>query len=587
MKKKILIWGMVGGLIFSVMPIKVQALSEVISYIYHKHQGTAEEQGGCFQKPVYHTHKGDSRSGGECYGQMIYHRHEGSETAEGGCFTVPAYHIHQGSQEAAGGCYVEQYHQHNQQCYTSINCEMKIDSFVYCFDTWYETCHHHGKTVHGNWDIILSHSACGQGKVPSTASVCNSCRYAGAMGSHSTSRLHCSREKEVTGYALGCGMDESTITGYHAGCGMTEGETVTAYDLSCKQTEKSVERYDLGCGWEETVPLGWMKITNLTDGTAEEAVLEASYRDNSGKDGGLWKGDVLFVWKETASGGVIGEGNRLTVRANGSYTATLQTGEREHLSATMQVNHIKKPDGGGSNGNGGSNGSGGNNGNGGNSGKGVDDHSTGEDSKEGLSDNDVINEKPETEKTNPADSANRQASASLVKKKESILQTMPPLITPRPDIQTPSPGKGILIEETEEKEAWEAESAAEKITVQEVSPAPSFLSHPVAKAFVITLGGFLALLAGAGVWFFLFRYVGIYGDDGEGNDCFLGFGLLRKEEGFLLLLPEHIVDRACTSRYCLRPGILFYKIHEQSEMMIEIKEKKRSLPIEKEMRFQY
>ncbi len=95
------------------------------------------------------------------------------------------------------------------------------------------------------------------------------------------------------------------------------------------------------------------------------------------------------------------------------------------------------------------------------------------------------------------------------------------------------------------------------------------------------------MLVLAAIWFLLFRYVGIYGEDSEGGDCFLGFGMIRKAEGFLLSIPEHVMDRACTSRYCLRPGILFLRIHGQSELAVAAKKRKFLLPVAKEIRFKY
>lgn len=146
----------------------------------------------------------------------------------------------------------------------------------------------------------------------------------------------------------------------------------------------------------------------------------------------------------------------------------------------------------------------------------------------------------------------------------------------------------MLAEDSGEVGVSELESEGDDIetdvlTVEE----PSWFSSPVAKAFMIALGGLIFMTAFAAAWFFLFRYVGIYGEDSEGGDCFLGFGIIRKKEGFLLVIPEHVMDRACTSRYCLRPGILFGRFHEQEELAIEVKSRKFSLSVEKEMRFKY
>ncbi len=566
MKKKILLIGIICGLLAAALPLKVQAGNEIISYIYHSHQGDSKSKGGCYGQPVYHVHQGDGISGGDCYQQAIYHQHQGNAGGEGGCYTVPVYHSHEGSDDAAGGCFVEQFHEHDSSCHTTTTCTIRVSSYSYCFRTWYGNCYHHGESVQGEWYAVMSHSSCGQGDFNGTITMCNSCRHIGT-NDHDYKKLTCSRENELIGYSLGCGMDETTIVSYDTGCNRQADQDIDGYGLTCEKNGESIDSYALNCGKETTVPLGYVKITNLTNGLAEEAELEASYWDRTaseGKNGDLKISSNPFVWEDDDSQ-KIGESSRISVGENGNYTVSLQAEnqdiKREGLTVTIQVSNIKPPSPDDGTGNGGDN----------------QDDQDGGDSQD--SQNNIEPERNDkvvaTETPNPA--VTPQSSTKTVKRvKAAAVPTASPT-------QTISP---IKIEKKEIK-IPELEAEPEAVEIAEIVTETSFWQTPAAKALVITLSSALVLLGLLGLWILLFRYVGIYGEDGEGNECFLGIGLIRREETFLLVIPEHVLDRACTSRYCLRPGLLFYKMHEQSELVVEAKNKKVSLVIEKEIKFKY
>ncbi len=608
--KKTLLFGIICSLLIAIVPLKAQAANEIISYIYHNHQGGSQSAGGCYEKPLYHIHKGNSVSGGECYKQAIYHQHKGAAEQGNGCYTVPVYHSHTGNATNGGACYLPRFHEHGNDCYTTEICHLRVESYGDMFDSWYQHCYHHGESVHGEWDAVWTHSACGQEKYPATTKMCLGCRLPDA-GSHDYTWLSCTRENELIGYDLACGKNESTIVSYRTGCNRQAGAYIEGYRLTCEKNSESIEGYAMNCGKEEAVPVGYVKITNLTGTEAEEVELEASYddQDTTGQAGkGLEISGNPFVWTADESGEEIGDGDRIIVTQNGSYKVTLQAEnqniKREGLSVTIQVSNVKAPPQEEDNDNAATENDDGNESTGSESNN--DDAKTEIESDDKGTDtggNDTSGSYSEENEDGGSDSGIWEWTNDAVKKAvptpEAVKTTeaVAPKSTGKSvkkavPTASPSPTPAMIKVETKEikvpKLEAEPEAVEEEIVqIEEVVTETSFWQTPVAKALVITLSSALVLLGLFVLWLILFRYAGIYGDDGEGNECFLGFALIRRGDPFLLVIPEHILDRACTSRYCLRPGILFYMLHEQSELLVEAKNKKVSLVIEKEMKFKY
>lgn len=335
--------------------------------IYHLHTGNAVAGGGCFAEKVYHTHSGSSVSGGGCYQTPVKHVHRGSASAGGGCYSVPVYHVHT---EVGGGCYEPVYHTHTSDCYKTERCNMEYKGALQVLRTENNYCSHHGNTQHAEIKGSYWHTSCGAGMTDATHYMCWTCqrfnknhdyqslictkgeatieewRLVCAKGSEAveTWQLGCGSTAEtVESYKNSCGKTEKTIDSYKRNCGKNE-QSIDAYAINCGNTEETIEFYKRSCKREEETPYARISIINHNNSwTAGAQRLEASYEElNSIETEGnfLKLGEQDIYWEK------IGEGNRIEVTENGTYTAVLQaTNEdihKEQLHLSITVNTIDK-----------------------------------------------------------------------------------------------------------------------------------------------------------------------------------------------------------------------------------------------------
>ena len=92
------------------------------------------------------------------------------------------------------------------------------------------------------------------------------------------------------------------------------------------------------------------------------------------------------------------------------------------------------------------------------------------------------------------------------------------------------------------------------------------------------LGGILAVLL------YLRRSVALYNDDGEGRMVYLGRCPVRmEEEGYCIIITDAMIEKSCTNRYRIRPGIFRFGRDEEQEMIVYKEEKKAVVCFGKEM----
>ena len=544
--------------------------------IYHQHTGTEAQKGGCYQEAVYHTHSGNEASGGGCYQAPVYHSHQGSKENGGGCYVNPVYHSHQGSKESGGGCYTETYHVHDNDCKTAAACTISISKIRNCIDTWSATCHHHGVTTHGKWEVEKKHSACGAGTVNATHNMCNSCKNAGDS-THTYQKLNCSREGEFAGYEINCGKDGSSVDFHEAGCGRTVND-VDQYTLNCGRTKDSVDRYRRSCGKEESIPLGRISIINKTLGHADIVELEAVWEDYTG--GELKLAGQPFLWSNS-NGSELSRSSWVMVRDNGSYHLTLQITntniKRESLTATMQVKNVKGAANAGN-----------------------------QDSSPGNGNNNNNRQEPggitgpagglSTATASPVTNDQRDSTGTV--KKEAAIQGKN---KDNSQAQSPVIDWERIRARMREKLAEPAEWEKPEVEVAEVLPAEN-MAEPetaviikekeknsgipvVVRGICITLGVAAAGLAIVLLAAFLLRGVTIYNEEPDGRPHFVSLALIRREEDYYTLyLPATLGERIYTNHFCLRPGILFCIRHSQEELIIEGGRERTAVYIEDEIR---
>lgn len=603
--------------------------------IYHVHKGDVRSGGACYNSIIYHRHIGNAEEQGGCYNVPVCHIHQGSGNTEGGCY-IKKYHAHSAECYAQSSCTV-----------TLVKwIDLKKTWQKYCFHhgetahgMWDVTVEH---SACGAGHVRTSIEVCNAcrhyppQKHNYTVQACT--RGNEVIGYEPGCGMD---ETTIVGYGIGCMKEEgSDIDGYGLSCGKT-GETIDGYSLSCEIDTSAplggVKITNLTEGKAETVLLEASYWDNKVSETLKVSSEPFTWH-NASTGARLGTGSRLTVRKNGTFTVTLQIDNQdvkkdslsASIRVDNIYNAG-DGGNNGNGNGGNNDGGNGGNNGGGNGGNnGGGNGSNNGGGNGGNNGGGNGGNNDGGNggingggsggingggnnnggSNNGGSGNSSGNGNGKAGGTgnsgnksggsgNPRDGSgwdfsggvNRPSSAG---KYASATPRGSGFTMPDRSGVTPSPtpedyGDQTLLEEESgtvhlaEIEARGSEGDADYLT----SSASSGLLSPAAWAFVLTLIGLTVILILAALWFLLFRYVGIYGEDSEGGDCFLGFGRIRRSEGFWLLIPEHVMDRACTSRYCLRPGILFVRMHGQTELAIEVKTRKILLPVEKEMRFKY
>ncbi len=563
----------------------LQAPAEVITQILHKHAGSSSAQGGCYSEPVFHQHEGNEKFGGLCYQTPIYHSHAGNESEGSGCYTKPVYHEHQGDELQGGDCYGEVMHSHVTECYEKADCLMNHAPDGNILETWTDTCFAHGRTTFGKSKGTATHNDCDMGQQERIYSYCLTC---GSVGPslHSYQKLICQiPEGTITGYQQNCGKDETTIDGYVTDCGMKETE-IEGYSISCKKT---VDGYETGCGLTENQLCGRLIVRNETEGKAEKAVLSVHLEDLTG--GRLKLCVPAYEWKNEA-GQVLGNGEKIEVNENGRYSvlvrlenqdvdesglcssilinniekdnsgqtqtpgqspspeASPDSGKEPHPAATPKAQATESPEDGGNS-------------------------SSGEDSsnKEEAS--------PVPQIDNPIEAAeSAENSGEII---SPIAKTKKAFIPEKTEL-SPSPEKSPVIKESQKVTVEEYNAQAEEVIVKEELEKISFFDIPAVKMIVVSGGAVLLILLLALLFLYFRQSVRVFNDNGEGRMLFLGRCLVKYEEDFYrIVISESMEEKACTNRYCIKPGLFRMGKKEGEELIITKGSKSSTAYLDKEM----
>ena len=204
-----------------------------VTYIYHQHIGSSDEEGGCYHGVCYHTHRGNEMEGGECYQTPIYHVHTGDEQNGGECYGTPICHEHAGNPQEGGGCFVPVYHSHTGSCYKTIS-----SSEYGCYTVRY------WDTTDGDYeghDYKYYEMSCGT-------------TVHGTNSSHTHTVAVCNKSGTIERYTLGCGKTEETAESYVFDCEKAQGLTIDSYVFDCEKTEQTIDGYSLSCGKDEETP---------------------------------------------------------------------------------------------------------------------------------------------------------------------------------------------------------------------------------------------------------------------------------------------------------------------------------------------
>lgn len=554
-----------------------QALKVVITEIYHKHMGNDGEMGGCYNVPVLHQHQGNEQTGGPCYQTMVYHTHVGNESEGSGCYTQPVYHQHKGDEQQGGECYEEITHVHTNDCYQQEDCIMYHTLKGEVLSTWNAVCYSHQETLFGQAKGIASHSSCGKGEEEKTYSYCLSC---GSVGPtiHSYQKLVCQIEEGTTvEYRLSCGKDDKTIDGYEAGCGFKETER-EAYALSC---EKSVEGYTTDCGLKEHQLCGRLIMTNETMQQAEQTVISARIEDLTG--GRLKSDTASYEWKD-AGGKLLGTGDRITVNENGTYSVFVRLENKDvdeaGLRSSILVDNIYKaqvsatptpasqttpeptpevtPEPAE---------------NAQTSSSSLED--SGMDTEEGdttaVPQTEIVSENDDNTKDNDRMALSMKGIRKTSEEAEAPLEPSP--------IKSPVKKESgtVLLPENKAQE-----EAAYKIGQEKEHN--GILNGETVKIITVA-GSSLLLMAGLILLLFYLRHsVKVFNDDGEGKMICLGRCVIKmEEEGYVVTITEAMAERACTNRYCIKPGLFLLGKKEEQELVVYRGEKGVTVYLSREM----
>lgn len=529
----------------------------IITEIYHKHIGNTGELGGCYNMPVIHQHQGSEENGGPCYQTPVYHIHEGSESAGGGCYAQPVYHEHKGDEQQGGACYEEITHVHTQECYQQEDCVMNHTPVGEVLETWTGHCYVHQDTTFGKTLGIASHSSCGEADEENYYGYCLACGFI-APTVHSYQKLICQIEEgAVTGYQLSCGKDENTIDGYLTGCGFEEAE-IEAYALSC---EKTVEEYLAGCGFKKGQLCGKLIVTNETAEQAEQVVISARLEDLTG--GSLKSDTPAFEWKD-ANGHLIGMGNSITVNENGSYSVFLRLENKDvdeaGLHSSILVDNIYKAQ------------------------------------------PDPTPEPTAQATATPGKEEQPSDSSQAADEEENVVVPVPvslPVLQTEADLKdtdnmegdgqgtssagetgrssarakasvSPSPSKPPVVKERQTVKLEENEAQEEiSYRIKQEKKHTGFFDDPAVKIIAVTGGAFLVIAGLLLLLFYLRHSVKLLNDDGEGRMIRLGRCLVKvEEESYAVTITEAMVEKACTNRYCIKPGLFLLGKKEGQELIV-------------------
>lgn len=565
-----------------------QAPKVVVTDIYHRHIGSPDAFGGCYQTPVEHVHKGSAQTGGGCYTKPVRHTHQGSADAGGGCYGREIPHKHQGNPADGGGCFsVPVKHEHQDVCYEERECTVSYRT-VNVLSTETGRCFSgHGDTAFVRAEGIGTHDSCDTGTENIIIKYCQQCGFM-APTIHDYQAVVCGKNEEtVEGYKTGCGKEEDEIERYEPDCGYGENET-EYYEPECG---KDVDGYGLSCGLKEDVPCGRLTVTNENQGTAEKVTLSVRLEDFTG--GKLEPSDNPYSWQDE-NGNQAGSGDKIQVEKNGDYSVTLRLKNKDvdesGLTGKIVVDNIWKagPDPTGS----------------------VspapskspqtpvspaptkgpvtnDDTDPSPDSTPDTEPDPAPSENEEAlpeENKKPEENSDRErgrdenAEAAPERPRETSGGRTKKAVEKRA-VNSPSPSATSspkLMKETK-KAVLPKKQAMKEIPYKtgQAERKGSIFASPVVRVITVT-AGVLVFILGILLWLLYLRNsVKVYNDDGEGRMIYLGRCIVRiLEDAYTIKITEAMVEKAYTNRYCIKPGL--FGLGREDEALVVYKESKNA-----------
>lgn len=578
-------------------------LRQVVTSIYHRHLGQADVQGGCYQQAVAHEHKGDEKTGGGCYTLPVYHQHVGS-TAGGGCYTQEVLHEHRGDESSGGDCYEPVYHEHEDGCYQEQRCNItNVGGEV--ISTRQDNCLQHGTTTFDTANGTSYHDSCGIGSEPAQLYYCHQCGFLPNLN-HKYQALICSREGEITGYRKNCDR-EGEIEGYETGCGYAENE-IERYQPDCGIT---TDGYALSCGLKEDQPCGRLILTSEIAEGGNRGTISVRLEDLSG--GHLRLEDDPFSWSDE-KGNVLGGGESLEVGENGNYQVSVRLKNKDVDEAGLRSSILVDGIGKGGNPSAAPTGQPSARpsskpspvstakptpskdkpteapGTGGNDESGDQQEDDKEPDNPGATPSvspgngggaSLPLRKPENGKTDAGTGTDTKNGTGRLKGKDSQNRgTEDGAVSPSPRV-TPV----VTERQSGEVKARENMSAQKgRRNAAQVVKRNTLFDSPAVRMITLTAGTLFLLGGILAVLLYLRRSVALYNDDGEGRMVYLGRCPVRmEEEGYCIIITDAMIEKSCTNRYRIRPGIFRFGRDEEQEMIVYKEEKKAVVCFGKEM----
>lgn len=556
----VLLLGMTGPCISRVSAAEE---NQTISWIYHQHTGSSEEEGGCYRSPVYHSHSGSETDGGGCYQTPVYHVHTGDEVSGGSCYGTAVLHEHSGDDVSGGGCFVPVTHSHVEGCYRKVGHE-EYGCYIV---SWHDTL---DGDYEGN-DFKIYNMSCGR-------------VIHGTNPGHQHEIVSCGKENVIEGYILGCNKTEESIEKYLFDCEKTEGESIDSYGLSCEKTTSDIDSYALSCGKNKETPIGKITITENKGERKEESYIAVNFEDLS--EGELKLTENPFTWYGPA-GSVIGTGDTIRVSENGTYSVVIgvenEDVDKNSLRSQIGVSSIEKKN---------QNNSGG---------KEDGDHGKDEDHGHGNggdknSDNPVNDQdKAASPAATPAPTAApvpaatpapviaESASKNNKGNGESVKNTARNNRADEMPKKTPSPAP-VLAKKTESVKLPEKKSQPETAGIEVKEQKKNIFGSPAVQVITITAGT-LVTLGGLFLLLYFFRMsVRVYNDDGSGKMIYLGRCRVKlTDEGYRIEISDAMEEKAITNRYCIKPGLFRLLRGEDTELLVCRMQKRISVYLNKEM----
>lgn len=529
------------------------------SYLYHRHIGSEEQVGGCYQQPVYHAHMGDEITGGVCYENPVYHVHEGNETSGGSCYGTAVYHTH------SDHCYGVR-HTHGDGCYKHIGSDVYGCYVVKFWDT--------DEGDYEGHDYMYYQMSCGR-------------TLYGTNAFHYHEEFVCDGTGGTNERVLSC-QKEGTVEKYKLSCLKTE-EVIDGFKLSCLKSETDVEKYEQSCGKEEGIAYGMITVTKTLSENGYGATLSVRMEDLTG--GELQLSDHGFAWY--GEGNYLGSGESITVAQNGTYSVAvgLQNEDITGGQVSITVSDIREY---------------------------VEPEPTKEPIREPITEptpesmpeptqEPVLQQTPEPIPESTQESAPKPTNTPILEKEKAVPTEVPlkietkeftlgkeavtkkaanrEIIQPTP-VKTPKPTTSPIM-----KKETVTVKMDEKLSTDEMLPEiqnmpekkPSVFASPVVRVITVTVGTFTAFTGLFVLYYLLRKSVAVYNDDGNGKMRYLGRCIVQESDNaYLLIIPEKMIQDAMTNRYMIKPGIFAWG-KEQEELIVEKQLKRVPVMLEGKM----